>query len=159
MSFRHENGFTIIELCVVMAIMAVMLLTVVPRTLAWLDEQGVRRAVEQLRSDIQRARLTAINQRQNCTITFNSPGANQYTVNIPNKTVDLANYRGGVRFMANGPDGVAASAQIVFNRRGLATASQVFMTNANGQNIFRIQVSSSGGVSVRNWIKTSGTWR
>jgi len=95
MSFRHENGFTIIELCVVMAIMAVMLLTVVPRTLAWLDEQGVRRAVEQLRSDIQRARLTAINQRQNCTITFNSPGANQYTVNIPNKTVDLANYRGG----------------------------------------------------------------
>ncbi len=159
MNFRRENGFTIIELCVVMAIMAILLLTVVPRTRAWLNEQGVRQAVEQLRNDIQRARLTAINQRQNCTITFNNPGANQYTISVPNKTVDLANYKGGVIFMANGPDGVAASNQITFNRRGLANAGQVFITNATGRNIFRIQISSAGGVSVRNWIQNNGTWR
>lgn len=159
MTWRRDTGFTIFELVVVMAVMAIMLLTVIPSTMAWLNEQGVRQAVEQLRSDLQQARMAAINQRQNCTITFNNPGANQYTVSLSNKTVDLSRYRGQVALLATGPDGVAASPQVTFNRRGLANSSQVFITNATGQSIFRIQVSSSGGVSVRTWSQGSASWR
>ncbi len=159
MTLRCTKGFTLVEAMVVVAIIAILTVTIAPRTLAWLNEQGVRQAVEQLRGDIKLARIMAIRQRRNCTITFNSPAANQYNIGPNNKTIDLARYRGQVTFLAAGPDGVAGSSKITFNRRGLANAAQVFITNATGRNIFRIQVSSSGGVSVRSWAQASGTWR
>ncbi len=153
----NNSGFSLIELVIVMVIAAVVMAIAAPTTIAWLRERGVRNAADQLAMDLQRAKLMAIKENANCTITTNTPAANQYTISLNNEVVDLGRYPGSVAF-TNNPE--ATSAAITFTPQGLCTTipAAVLLTNQNGVLTFRVRVSAAGGISEKLYNPGTGKW-
>ena len=147
----RRGGLTLIELLMVMVIIGMTLFSV-PSMLHWLNRQGVAHAVAQLRADLQLARVMAIRQKQTCTLSFNNPGRNQYANSLNRNVTDLSAYRGGVHFMARGPDDDPMSARINFTRRGMTTpAGDIYLADARQERIYKIRVLVPGGISVFRW--------
>jgi prepilin-type N-terminal cleavage/methylation domain-containing protein len=158
--YRHTNsisGFSLIELVVVIVIAGIVMAIATPTTLAWLRERGVRNAADQLSMDLQRAKLMAIKENANCTITTNSPAANQYTISLNGEVVDLGRYPGGVTF-TNNPE--LTSAAVTFTPQGLCTTipAAILLTNQNGARTFRVRVTAAGGISEKLYHPGTGKW-
>ena len=68
---RGEGGFTLIELAVVMALVAIMALFVAPAIGEWLDNFHIRQAGREMSSDLQFAKMKAISTGSNCSVVFN----------------------------------------------------------------------------------------
>ena len=68
---KRKNGFTILELIVIIAILAVLLLIAIPGFSRWLPNYRLRAATRDLFSNFQHAKLTAIKRHRTCAITFN----------------------------------------------------------------------------------------
>ena len=148
----RASGFTLLEAMISVAIVVFMVIAA-PPVLNWLSKQGVGHAVNQLRSDLQLARMMAINRKQACAIVLNTPDANQYQNSLNRQIVNLGSYRGGVRFLNPGPDGSRSSSQIVFNRQGMSAGppADVFLADRKNSSIYRIRVMMPGGISVYRW--------
>ena len=155
---KTKQGFTLMEAVVVLAILSVMGLCV-PALNGWFQRQGVTLAAEQLRADLQLARIMAINQKKNCAIVINTPKPNQYRNSLNQQITDLAAYRGGVGFLTIGPDEDHAKTQITFNRQGMSTSAvavNLFLTDQEKHAIYRVQIRGPGGISVARW--QGGIW-
>jgi prepilin-type N-terminal cleavage/methylation domain-containing protein len=152
-------GFSLIEALVAMAIIGTTVITA-PLMSQWLNRQGVRHAVEKLHADLQLCRVTAIHQKQDCVVRFDAAGADQYVIEPVNRRCDLAGYRGHVHFLNQGPDGKTMTNRVGFNCRGMSTTvipSDIFVTDAGGSAIYRVEVMQPGGISVQRWSR--GGWR
>jgi len=68
---RGENGVTLIELAVVMAIIAIMAVFMAPAIGEWLGNFRIRQAAREVSSDLQFAKMKAISTGRFCTILFN----------------------------------------------------------------------------------------
>lgn len=165
---QSKTGFTLIELMVVIATVAVLAGVTAPNFINYLQEAGLKQAVYQISGDLHRTKSQAIRARSNQTITF-SQVANTYLCSSPLHTINLADFWGSVIF-TNNPDGGldVFSPTIAFNTRGLsglvpAVTTQVYLANqvagplgvGNGR-IFRVQVSAAGAVSIHEW--RGGRW-
>ncbi|MDA8138898.1 MAG: prepilin-type N-terminal cleavage/methylation domain-containing protein, partial [Desulfobacteraceae bacterium] len=73
-------GFTLVELMVSIAVVAVLTAAAVPATIAFQTRHGLQYATDELYGDIQLARLRAARNNQRCRIVFNQPAPNQYTI-------------------------------------------------------------------------------
>jgi hypothetical protein len=154
---RRNGAFSLLELVIVIAIMGAVTIAV-PPIYRWLRYQGVGHAADQLRSDLQSARLMAIGTRQACMIEFNTPGPGQYRNSLSNRIVDLRIYRGGVHFMAVGPDRDGMSSRISFNSRGMAVpAGDIYLSNQDQSRIYRLLVLMPGSISIFHW--NNGRWQ
>lgn len=148
---RREFGFSLMEAVVVMGILFAVIIAALPLR-SWLQRQGVKLATEQLRCDLQLARLMAINRKRTCSIVMNTPSDDHYSNSISRRMVNLASYRGGVHFLSKGPDGGAATQSITFNRRGMAMSfGSVFLSNREKSTIYRIRVMLPGGIFIFRW--------
>lgn len=155
---KRVQGFTLMEAMMVLAIISTMVFCV-PAFNSWFQRQGVTLAAEQLRADLQLARIMAINQKKNCAIVIHDPTPNQYRNSLNQQITDLAAYRGRVGFLAIGPDKDNAKTQIVFNRQGMSTSAvavNLFLTDQEKHTIYRVQVRGPGGISVARW--QGGGW-
>jgi prepilin-type N-terminal cleavage/methylation domain-containing protein len=150
---KTAPGFTLLELVMVMAILAMVIIGA-QAVGSRLGRQGVGLAVDQLRADIQLARLMAIKSKRQCALVFHSPRREQYRNAITGQWKSLEYFQGGVHFLSQGPDGKPAASRIIFNRRGMSTSpmpKEVFLTDADGRNIIRVRVLLPGGISVHRW--------
>ena len=155
---KRVQGFTLMEAVMVLAIITATVLCV-PAFNVWFQRQGVSLAAEQLRADLQLARIMAINQKKNCAIVINAAKPNQYRNSLNRQTTDLASYRGGVGFLTVGPDKDDAKTQITFNCQGMSTSAaavNLFLTDQEKHAIYRVQVRGPGGISVARW--QGGGW-
>ena len=157
-NLRHrDSGFTLMEMLIVIALLSLVLVSV-PPMFAWMERQGVRLAVDQLRADLQLARIMAINRRQRCCVAINSPGPAQYTNLLNGRTVDLSSYRGGVHFVERIPDGGRSTKQINFTRRGMACpAGSIYLADRGQTQLYCLRILTPGSISVFQW--TSNGWR
>lgn len=154
---KTRKGFTLPELVIAMTIMAMTVISV-PPVIQWLDRQGIRHAVDQLRSDLQLARVMAIRHQKTCAVVFNQPGPNQYVNSVSQKIVDLSRYRGNVHFLSHSPDHDAMSSRINFTRRGMcAPAADIYLADGDMKSVFRIRVLVPGGISIFRW--NGENWR
>lgn len=165
---QPEKGFTVIELMVVIACVAILTAATGPSFLEYLRDAGLKKAVYQLSGDLYRTKSQAIKQKTVRSINLDQ-GNNTYTCTNPNRTVDLAAFWGTVTF-TNNPDGGpdAFSATISFENRGLsglvpAITTQAYLTNqvagplgGGDGRLFRVQVSAAGAVSIHEW--RDGNW-
>ncbi|MBR9981800.1 MAG: prepilin-type N-terminal cleavage/methylation domain-containing protein [Desulfatitalea sp.] len=159
-NFRKGNraGFTLIELMIAIVILAILGAVAGPAMLRWLDQQSLQNAVFQVGGDLYQAKSLAIRENNACDINFDSAN-DQYSRTLGATTTALGNYRGGVTF-TNDPAGAQAfSNSITFTGRGLSNpAGQVFITNADNLNIYRIQTSGSGAISTSVWNNSTNQW-
>ncbi len=150
----QSGGFTLVELMIVLAILAIIAGVVAGSGIrGWLTQRGLSTAVEQLRGDLQRAKLLAIKEQVNCSITIDTPAANQYTISLNNQVVDLGTYRGNVTFTG------ASVAQITFTPWGTCTAAgAIVLTSQANAAIYRLRISGAGAITKQVWSDASAIW-
>ncbi len=158
------NGFTLLELMVVIGCLTILLTAVAPRVRQYIHSASLSNAVYQLSGDLYAVKSQAVRTRTTCSINFDDV-AQTYTLALPNpvRTVNLSDFHGNVVFTAN-PDGSTDvfSPTIAFNYRGLsglapAVPTQVYVRNQDNR-IFRIQVSAAGAISMETWSAASSKW-
>jgi len=74
-----NNGFTLVEICVVIAIIGIISAIAVPSMLAWRQDAKLRDAAFNLRSDLELAKMRAIRENASVPLTFT---ATSYTFNF-----------------------------------------------------------------------------
>jgi prepilin-type N-terminal cleavage/methylation domain-containing protein len=152
---RKQSGVTLIELIVVIAILGVLAAIVVPNFLSWLPKYRLKRAVRDLYSNMQLAKMAAIKNGSTRTIAYSSAG---YTITIPGPpvvtvaTVNLANdYGSGVQF--NPAPGTAPfnETSIEFNARGMVSGdiSPAYLSDADGSTRYRVRAMISGVIQLQ----------
>lgn len=159
---RKNSGFTLVELMVTIAIIAIVSAIAIPGYMSWLPNYRLRSAVLDLEGNIQQTRLQAIKHNQTWAVLFDQPNDIYYVCSNPGgnglwdgpvsmggdgdtveRTVDLADYNAGVNITA------VSNAAFTFSNRGLAGFNynvNLMNQSASSPN-YRISVSISGGVS------------
>jgi prepilin-type N-terminal cleavage/methylation domain-containing protein len=140
-AMRKQSGFTIYEIMVVIAIIAILASIAVPNYLAWLPKQKLRNAASDLRANMQNARLVAVKQNGNCSVTFNTSN-DSYAIPCLDKTVKLSDYDPTVTFSS-----VSATGQVIFTSRGMITDDILFdVIIGNDDEEFNIKVFPTGAI-------------
>ena len=77
----HKNqGFTLLEILVALAITGIFAVLTGPNLLAWLNSNTVQQAADSIQSALEDAQRQAIRLGRNCTINFTNPTGNNPTV-------------------------------------------------------------------------------
>ena len=94
MSSKHKTwqGFTIIELMVVVALAAILVTIAVPSFFDFLSKRRVEGVASELVTDLQYARSEAVARNQNVTLTF---GTNCYLMHLSSGTSPSCTQAGG----------------------------------------------------------------
>ena len=179
---RKQDGFTIIELIIVIVVIGIMTAIAVPDFLSYLPDARLKRAVRDLYSNLQRAKIGAIKSNNKWAIVFNAD-AGMYEVcsgkgpdntwggtNDVVKKVILSDYGSGVTFGRGsavypiggtfGNDFITYSSPknvVVVNSRGTGNSGYVYLTNASNISCYGVGTRSSGVVILRRWINADAS--
>jgi prepilin-type N-terminal cleavage/methylation domain-containing protein len=167
---RHagQAGFTLVELMVTLVMVVGASVIAIPTINAMVNRFGGNRAVHEMISDLHVARTLAIRHGGNATVTFNSPGANQYTVSwgspVQTRVVDISVFKGGVRFQNSPPVPPEPPAtSIVFTPQGLAEDNppgwgNIYITDRDNSEELCIEVTMAGAVSEMSYSAAANQW-
>ncbi len=159
---KKNSGFTLIELMVTIAIIAVVTAITIPNIISWLPSHRLGTASRDILSVLQQVRLKAVKENANVTIQF-APGNDNYTAFLDNGagggTSGDGVQNGTERTLKNKnmPAGINlnntnfAGDRISFNTRGLPNPAigvggplTITIQNANGTSSRQIRVSQTG---------------
>lgn len=177
---RNEKGFTLIEMMLVLAIVAVMSIMAFPTFSGWIARARLRDAARTVYSDLQLARIRAIETGGQWRVSF-TPGDGTYTVVDPGpdmvldtdddrteKTINISETRKGVVFGTDqGPapglsepdDGISFGGNSVdFNHMGSVNGlgGSVYVKNRRAETI--AVIISSANARIRMARNYGGTW-
>lgn len=148
MSPARENGFSLIELMIVVALVAVLAGIAVPQMAGAMTRYALINASQQVVGTIRNARVQAVGKNRVARVRFNFPAAGQYQV-IDSAGVAL----GSAQVLPNGVAFDAISGDVEFNTSGRAThvggaaaPVTIVMSNGTAAQNRTITVSASGRV-------------
>ena len=83
---RKNSGFTITELMVTIAVIAILASLAIPNFIAWLPNYRLQSGAEEIQSTLQLARVTAIKENATATVSFDT--ANEtYRASVGGQTI------------------------------------------------------------------------
>ena len=160
-----EAGFTLVEMMVAVTILAILVAIPAANIVLTRDFQALPNTKEEILSDIQHCRTLAVRLEETCTITFNAPNPNQYTVTVSNtpinRVVTLANFSSTVSFDPVDPSGASPPVgSMTFLQRGFVAppTGSIYLRSTANPNIYRVRTTLAGIVDSAVWNVTSGTW-
>ncbi|MFP3928878.1 MAG: prepilin-type N-terminal cleavage/methylation domain-containing protein [Desulfobacteraceae bacterium] len=154
---KSIQGFTLTELMVIAAIVAVLALIAIPGFSMWLPGYKLKSAAQDLYSNIQATKLRAIKESTTSEINFyTAPDRYEYSFSTSSRTVPLEDYGYGVNF--DGPSGETFDApDLSFDPRGFSTGGCAYLSNAEHSAFYRVRVLTTGAVRLEK--REGGEWR
>lgn len=157
MRLRKNKGFSLIELIIVIAILAIVLAIAAPNFMAYRDNSNLKEATRDISSDIQLYKQRAVSENKQYRMVFNV-GGNNYTVqssdggggwvNVATKSVG-AGY-GGIIITG---DPTFTDDTITFATRGTTTNGTLALEHATRHSTAQIVTSTMGRVRVDYVLK------
>ncbi len=170
---NSEMGVTLIELVVVMAIIAIMGLFMTPSLGEWVQNYRIKQAARNVASDLQAAKMQAINIHKYCTVIFNANGYvifpdynNNMVLNTGSETTDIyktvvfsTEYKTVTVDTSKESNGITFSNNtIAFDSRGLPrnntggfAGGTVYLINTTNNKARSVTVSSAGAISITEY--------
>ncbi|MCP4717100.1 MAG: prepilin-type N-terminal cleavage/methylation domain-containing protein [Deltaproteobacteria bacterium] len=170
----RKNGFSLVELMVVVAVLAIMGAVAVPNFVTGMSNYRMKRAASDLAARIRQARATAVKEHRDVPVRF-IVNNNRYFINTqwyPESGQSLPQYYGdGISYGTGDAtqnatkwggslpgDGVSfAGDGFSFNVMGLSTdTGYVYLNNGKGK-VYAVGMETLGGaIYVRRW--SGGQW-
>lgn len=137
---QNEAGFTLMEMIVAIAVSMIVLAVGTPSFLSWMPTIRLTSAARQVATDLQVARMKAISQNANNTVTFNTTSGT-YTFTLGSDSRDIGQLYPGIT--------IASASNPVFSPRGTASAGvQISLNNGSAQKY--ICVKAVGRVNIQD---------
>ena len=172
----REDGFTIIEIVIVIVVIGIMAAVGVPNFLNWLPKYRLQSAARDLYSNLYLAKINAIKSNASWAIVFNvNAGTYQVcsekgpdnswggTDNEVIKKVVLSDYGSSVTYgkgsaakpvattFGNGVTYSSPNDVAVLNSRGTSNSGYVYLTNSTNTSCIAVGTSFSGIVRLVEW--------
>jgi prepilin-type N-terminal cleavage/methylation domain-containing protein len=167
---QKQQGFTLVEVLMSVALVGIMAAIATPGFLTWLNNRKVEDAFAQVEGAIREAQTEAIKKGLSCTLNLNITGPSPSITSTPSQclptgTRDLAKL--GVQVLANNETGVSIGtanlgtpATLAFSYRGSFSSPGVGMIvvyQSQGANRRRCLVIASGIGMIRTGIYEGNT--
>ncbi|MDH3883753.1 MAG: GspH/FimT family protein [Desulfobacterales bacterium] len=139
---KKSRGFSIIELLVVLAVIAVVSVIVTPNFISWRNNAKLRNAVDNLMGDLEMAKLSAVKENNFVAVLFNPTGykvfvdkANFWVQDTDERLLRVRKLPAGVTLDLGHPDWGFTSNRTRFNSRGRAGTENgtAVIVNREGQ--------------------------
>jgi type IV fimbrial biogenesis protein FimT len=151
---KKEAGFSIFELLIVLAVVAVVSAIVTPNIISWRNNAKFRGAVENLRGDLQMAKVKAVKENEIVTVFFNPTGykvildkANYWNHDPDEPVLRNRQLPTGVSIDLADTDFGSVGDKTRFNSRGNSVAGHAVLKDGNGAQK-KIVVTSVGQIKV-----------
>ena len=149
---RKDSGFTLIELMVVIAIVAILASVAVPNIIAWLPKYRVGSAARDVMSAVEFARLQAIRENSDVDVNFDY-AADSVTVSrdADGKILRELQWSPEIDLILPDPVDSPLGAELQFDGRGFASHSgRVSVGNTMDANLGRnIRVTLGGNARIQ----------
>jgi len=146
---KKTGGFSLFELLIVIAVIAVVSAIVTPNIISWRNNAKLRGAAGIVKGDLEMSKARAVRERSPVTVTFT---ATNYQVSYTDKDGNTRTLRNrqlpaGVRVDLGSTSFGAMGDKTQFNSRGLPVAGSAVLVNTKGDQK-NIIVSTLGRIRI-----------
>jgi len=145
---NKQSGFTLIELIVIIAIVAIFAAIAVPNFLSYMPKHRLNGAARQVMGDLMAARMKAVKENLTVTVTYVNDHKYKISTASEDKTINIqSNYR-DVTIGSVSSDSFSSNSfsSISFLSRGTSNTGSIGLTNLTDSK--KVTVSIAGRVKI-----------